>query len=63
MAMEKDRDHYPGGLLRLRAETPERDEIQIRCREHHLDADQDENRVTAGSARRASRCRTARRRR
>jgi hypothetical protein len=31
--------------MRRRSETPERDEIQVRSREHHLNPDQDENRV------------------
>ena len=42
----KDRDHYASWWLRLRAETPESDEIQVGGREHHLDADQNENGVT-----------------
>src|SRR4030095_17007841 len=39
----KDCDHYPGGLMRSGTESPERNEIQVRCCEHHLDADQNEN--------------------
>src|SRR5438094_2571940 len=39
----KDCDHYPGRLMRFGAEAPERDKVEVRCCEHHLDADQDEN--------------------
>jgi hypothetical protein len=39
-------DHYPSGLVWFGAETPEGDEVEICCREHDLDADQDENGVT-----------------
>lgn len=42
----KNCDHHAGGWPRLRSETPERDEIQIRCREHQLDPNQNENGVT-----------------
>src|SRR4030095_10084705 len=41
----KNCDHYPGGLMWFRTEPPERDEIQVRGCKHHLDADQDENRM------------------
>ena len=41
----KDCDDYPGGLIRFGTEPPERNEIQVRCCEHHLDADQNENRM------------------
>ena len=41
----EDRDHHAGRRLRLRAETPEGDEIQVRRGEHHLDADENENGV------------------
>ena len=41
----EDRDHHARRRRRLRAKTPEGDEIQSRCREHHLDADENENRV------------------
>src|SRR5712692_4031298 len=39
-------DHDAGRLCRLRSEPPKRDEIQIRRREHHLDPDEDKDRVT-----------------
>lgn len=42
----KDRDHHAGRLLRLRTEAPERNEIQIRRCQHHLDTDENENSVT-----------------
>ena len=37
--------------MRWRSETPERDEIQVRRGKHHLDPDQDENRVTSAKGR------------
>src|SRR5438270_4629669 len=43
----KNRDHDSGGILRSRAETPKRDEIEIRSREHQLDADENEDGVPA----------------
>src|SRR5437867_1138746 len=43
----KDCDHHAGRRMRWRSETPERNEIQIRRREHHLDPDENENGVTA----------------
>src|ERR1043166_1458002 len=43
----KDREHHAGWLVRLRSETPECDEIQIRGRQHQLDTNQNENGVTA----------------
>src|SRR5258705_13486479 len=42
----KDCDHHPGWRMRWRRETPECDKIQVRSREHHLNPDQNENRVT-----------------
>src|SRR5205823_9603961 len=42
----KNRDHDAGRRRRLRSEPPKRDEIQIRRREHHLDPDEDKDRVT-----------------
>src|SRR5262249_42013744 len=42
----KDCDHHAGWWMRWRSETPERNEIQVRRSEHHLDADQNENGVT-----------------
>src|SRR5262249_38817620 len=39
----KDCDHHAGWWVRWRSETPERNEIQVRRSEHHLDADQNEN--------------------
>src|SRR5207248_636817 len=42
----EDCDHHPGWWMRRRRETPERDEIQVRGREHHFDADQNKNRVS-----------------
>jgi hypothetical protein len=42
----KKGDHHADGLFRLRVKTPERDKIQVRCGQHHLNADEDENRVT-----------------
>ena len=41
----ENRDHHAGGILRLGAETPESDEVQIRSREHELDPDENKNRV------------------
>ena len=46
MAMEKIATITPVGDCGWRTETPERDEIQVRGGEHHLDADEDEDRVT-----------------
>src|SRR5205085_8553773 len=43
----KDSDHDPGGILRDRPETPKRDEIEVRSREHQLDADENEDGVLA----------------
>src|SRR5262249_50716246 len=43
----EDYDHHAGWWMRWRSETPERDEIQVCRSEHHLDADQNENGVTA----------------
>src|SRR5439155_25451653 len=45
---DRDREnceHHAGWLMRLRSETPECDEIQIRRGQHQLDADEDKNRV------------------
>src|SRR5262249_4227216 len=42
----KDRDHHSGWGMRLRSETPERNKIQVRRGEHHLDPDEDENRMS-----------------
>src|SRR5437764_2431930 len=47
----KNRDHDSGGILRGRPETPKRDEIQIRSREHQLDADENEDGVLAAERR------------
>jgi hypothetical protein len=33
-------------LMWFGAETPESDEVEICCREHHLDSDENENGVT-----------------
>src|SRR3954471_16231723 len=41
----EDGDHHAGWILLHRSEPPESNEIQIRCREHELDPDQDKNRV------------------
>src|SRR6266446_2741067 len=41
----ENRDHHAGGFVRLGAEAPEGDKIQIRRGEHHLDADQNKNGV------------------
>ena len=59
----EDRDHHAGRWLRLRAEAPEGDEIEIRRGEHHLDADQNENGVTPAQRREQADAKTARRRR
>src|ERR1043166_9556952 len=50
----KDCEHHAGWLARLWSETPERDEIQIRCGQHQLDADENENRVTPAKRRQES---------
>src|SRR5437764_14778263 len=42
----KDGDHHAGRILLRGAETPERDEIQIRGSKHELDPDEDEDGVT-----------------
>src|SRR5262249_41948925 len=42
----EDYDHHAGRGVRWRSKMPERDEIQIRRGEHHLDSDEDENGVT-----------------
>src|SRR6266403_6281341 len=42
----EDRDHHAGRLRRLRSKSPKRDEIDVRRGQHHLDPDQNENRVT-----------------
>ena len=47
----ENRDHHAGGCRGLRIETPEGDEIQVRRRQHHLDADENENRVTPAERR------------
>ena len=46
MAMEKIANMTPVGGCGCGAETPEGDEIKIRRREHHLDADEHEDGVT-----------------
>ena len=42
----KNRHDHASWMMRLAPESPERDEIQVRCREHHLDPDQNENGVS-----------------
>src|SRR5205823_9626427 len=42
----KNRDDHAGRLRWFRTETPESDEVYVCGREHQLDPDQDENRVT-----------------
>src|SRR6266480_2647937 len=37
--------------MRRRSKAPERDKIQVRSREHHLNPDQDKNRVTPAQGR------------
>ena len=46
IAMEKIATITPVGGLRMRAEAPKRDEIQVRGGEHHFNSDQNENGVT-----------------
>jgi hypothetical protein len=43
----EDGEHHAGWLVRLRSETPECDEIQIRRGQHQLNTDEDKNRVTS----------------
>src|ERR1700681_380799 len=43
----ENRDHDADWLLRCRTEAPERDKIQIRCRQHQLNADQNKNGMTS----------------
>src|SRR5580765_5421685 len=47
----KDGDHHSGWRMRRRSETPERDKIQVRSSEHHLNPDQNENRVPPAEGR------------
>src|ERR1051325_12044881 len=43
----EDCKHYASRLVRLRSETPECDEIQVRRGQHQLDADENKNCVTS----------------
>src|SRR2546421_12679435 len=47
----KDGDHHAGRILRLRAEAPKSDEVQISGRKHELDPDKDKNRVPPAEGR------------
>ena len=42
----KNRHDHASRAMRLAAESPEGDEIQVRCRQHHLDSDQNEDGVS-----------------
>ena len=51
----ENRDHNTGRWLRLRAEAPERDEIEVCRGEHHLDPDQNKDGVTTTQGRKQPR--------